>query len=358
MRLILAPMEGVVDHSMRELLTSLGGIDRCVTEFLRVSDRLLPPKVFRRICPELDRGGNTSSGVPVYLQVLGGEASVVADNAARGAQLGAPGIDLNFGCPAKTVNRNQGGSILLREPQRVHDIVAATRRAVPATTPVTAKIRLGYEDASPFAEVVAGICAAGADELVIHARTKQQGYRPPAHWQEIARARDIADIPVIANGEIWSPEDARRARATSTCQDLMLGRGALCRPDLPRLVKAVKEEGANVTWVCDPMHGNTIKSSTGYKTRPFDSVLREVRDFFGVHSAEGTIPGGVHFEMTGQDVTECTGGVRAVTEEDLSDRYHTACDPRLNASQSLELAFLVAEELSKLRSDRETRAAS
>lgn len=126
---------------------------------------------------------------------------------------------------------------------------------------------------------------------------------------------------------------------------------------LPRLVKAVKEEGANVTWVCDPMHGNTIKSSTGYKTRPFDSVLREVRDFFGVHTAEGTIPGGVHFEMTGQDVTECTGGVRAVTEEDLSDRYHTACDPRLNASQSLELAFLVAEELSTLRAAQANRQA-
>ncbi len=115
---------------------------------------------------------------------------------------------------------------------------------------------------------------------------------------------------------------------------------------LPRLIKAVQEEGANVLWTCDPMHGNTIKSATGYKTRPFDSVLREVREFFGVHNAEGTIPGGVHFEMTGQDVTECTGGVRAVTEEDLSARYHTACDPRLNASQSLELAFLVAEELS------------
>ncbi|MFY0311141.1 class II 3-deoxy-7-phosphoheptulonate synthase, partial [Leisingera sp. D0M16] len=126
---------------------------------------------------------------------------------------------------------------------------------------------------------------------------------------------------------------------------------------LPRLIKAVKEEGANVTWVCDPMHGNTIKSSTGYKTRPFDSVLREVRDFFGVHKAEGTIPGGVHFEMTGQDVTECTGGVRAVTEEDLSDRYHTACDPRLNASQSLELAFLVAEELSALRAAQKARQA-
>ncbi len=118
---------------------------------------------------------------------------------------------------------------------------------------------------------------------------------------------------------------------------------------LPRLIKAVREEGANVLWSCDAMHGNTIKSSTGYKTRPFDSVLREVREFFAVHKAEGTIPGGVHFEMTGQDVTECTGGVRAVTDEDLSDRYHTACDPRLNASQSLELAFLVAEELSSRR---------
>ncbi len=118
---------------------------------------------------------------------------------------------------------------------------------------------------------------------------------------------------------------------------------------LPRLVKAVQEEGANVVWSCDPMHGNTIKSTSGYKTRPFDSVLREVREFFQVHNAEGTIPGGVHFEMTGKDVTECTGGVRAVTDEDLSDRYHTACDPRLNASQSLELAFLVAEELSNRR---------
>ncbi|EBA07200.1 class II 3-deoxy-7-phosphoheptulonate synthase [Sagittula stellata] len=119
--------------------------------------------------------------------------------------------------------------------------------------------------------------------------------------------------------------------------------------NLPRLVKAVQEEGAKVTWVCDPMHGNTIKSATGYKTRPFDNVLREVREFFGVHEAEGTVPGGVHFEMTGLDVTECTGGVREVTEENLSDRYHTACDPRLNASQSLELAFLVAEELTARR---------
>ncbi|CUH62826.1 Phospho-2-dehydro-3-deoxyheptonate aldolase [Thalassovita gelatinovora] len=122
---------------------------------------------------------------------------------------------------------------------------------------------------------------------------------------------------------------------------------------LPRLIKTVQNEGAKVLWTCDPMHGNTIKSATGYKTRPFESVLREVQDFFAIHRAEGTIPGGVHFEMTGQDVTECTGGVRAVTDEDLSARYHTACDPRLNASQSLELAFLVAEELSALRENRQ-----
>ena len=127
---------------------------------------------------------------------------------------------------------------------------------------------------------------------------------------------------------------------------------------LPRLIKAVKQEGANVVWCCDAMHGNTIKSSTGYKTRPFESVLREVREFFEIHNAEGTIPGGVHFEMTGQDVTECTGGVRAVTDENLSDRYHTACDPRLNASQSLELAFLVADELVKRRSSEKITGAA
>ena len=125
---------------------------------------------------------------------------------------------------------------------------------------------------------------------------------------------------------------------------------------LPRLIRTVQEEGANVVWTCDPMHGNTIKSSTGYKTRPFDSVLREVHEFFEVHSAEGTVPGGVHFEMTGQDVTECTGGIHAVTDEDLSARYHTACDPRLNANQSLELAFLVAEELTRRRNNAPNRA--
>ncbi|MFC4351211.1 class II 3-deoxy-7-phosphoheptulonate synthase [Fodinicurvata halophila] len=114
---------------------------------------------------------------------------------------------------------------------------------------------------------------------------------------------------------------------------------------LPPLVRRVREEGRNVVWSCDPMHGNTIKSGSGYKTRPFDRVLSEVRQFFGVHRAEGTYAGGVHFEMTGQDVTECIGGAQAIDEGMLGDRYHTHCDPRLNASQALELAFLIAGEL-------------
>lgn len=253
MRLMLAPMEGVINHTMRELLTSLGGVDRCVTEFVRVSDRLLPPRVFRRLCPELDNGGVTSSGVPVYLQLLGGQPTVVADNAARAAELGAPGIDLNFGCPAKTVNRSDGGSIILREPARVHAITAAVRAAVPASIPVTVKTRLGFEDHSLFLDIVRGIESAGATELTVHARTKRHGYRPPAYWEEIAAAREVVKLPVIANGEIWSPDDALRCQQVSGCTDLMLGRGALCRPDLPRMVVAATRGETLI-----PMHWHDI----------------------------------------------------------------------------------------------------
>jgi len=121
---------------------------------------------------------------------------------------------------------------------------------------------------------------------------------------------------------------------------------------LTPLVRAIKSEGRVVTWVSDPMHGNTTKSGNGYKTRKFDDILSEVKEFFAVHKTEGTIPGGVHVEMTGQNVTECTGGLQEISDEDLSSRYHTACDPRLNASQALELSFLIADELKTLRKDR------
>ena len=118
---------------------------------------------------------------------------------------------------------------------------------------------------------------------------------------------------------------------------------------LPPLVRAVQREGRKVLWVCDPMHGNTIKTSTGYKTRPTDRIVSEIRSFFGVHRAEGSYAGGIHLEMTGKNVTECTGGARAISEMDLRDRYHTYCDPRLNAEQAIEVAFLVAGLLKEER---------
>ena len=121
---------------------------------------------------------------------------------------------------------------------------------------------------------------------------------------------------------------------------------------LPPLIRAVQREGRVVVWSCDPMHGNTITSTSGYKTRPFDKITSEVKSFFAVHAAEGTHAGGVHLEMTGQDVTECTGGARAITDQDLNDRYHTVCDPRLNAEQSIDLAFLIAELLKQGRATR------
>ena len=206
---------------------------------------------------------------------------------------------------------------------------------------------LEYEEALARTDSTTGLPVAGSGHMIwIGDRTRQ----PDGAHVEFARG--VQNPIGLKTGPSTTADDLKVLMAKLNPENeagrltLIARFGAGSVGDhLPRLIKAVQEEGANVVWSCDPMHGNTIKSASGYKTRPFESVLREVREFFAVHKAEGTIPGGVHFEMTGKDVTECTGGVRAVTDEDLSDRYHTACDPRLNASQSLELAFLVAEEL-------------
>jgi tRNA-dihydrouridine synthase C len=237
MRVLLAPMQGVVDHPMREMLTRIGGYDRCVTEFIRVTHSLLPEKVFFRYCPELKQDGKTRAGTPVYIQFLGSNPDFLAENAVTAAALGVPGIDLNFGCPAKTVNRHEGGSVLLKEPGRVADIVKAVRDAVDPAVPVTAKIRLGFKDASLLEDIAGGIEEAGASELCIHARTREDGYKPPAYWQHIDAVQQQLDIPVIANGEIWAPKHAVQAQQQSGCADLMLGRGALACPDLARAIK-------------------------------------------------------------------------------------------------------------------------
>jgi len=230
-------MQGVVDHPMREMLTRIGGYDRCVTEFIRVTHTYLPEKVFFRYCPELKQDGKTRAGTPVYIQFLGSNPDFLAKNAVTAAGLGVPGIDLNFGCPAKTVNRHEGGSVLLKEPGRVAAIVKAVRDAVDSDVPVTAKIRLGFKDASLLEDIAGGIEEAGASELCIHARTRDDGYKPPAFWQHIHAVQQQLNIPVIANGEIWQPAHALQAQTESGCADLMLGRGALACPDLARAIR-------------------------------------------------------------------------------------------------------------------------
>ena len=239
MTLLLAPMEGLLDFVLRDVLTRVGGVDRCVSEFIRITGTLLPDKVFLRYVPELHHGGRTLAGVPVRAQLLGSDPVCMAENAARLAALGPEGIDLNFGCPAKVVNRHGGGAALLQEPERIATLVAAVRRAVPAHLPVSAKMRLGFNDASLALECAQAMQAGGACEIVVHARTKLDGYRPPAYWEQIPAIRAAVSVPVVANGEIWTVEDAQRCRAVSGCDALMLGRGMVADPGLARALRAV-----------------------------------------------------------------------------------------------------------------------
>jgi tRNA-dihydrouridine synthase C len=227
---LLAPMEGLLDHLLREELTAVAPYSLAVSEFIRVTDRVLPKRVFTRIVPELLAGGRTAAGVPVRPQLLGSDPQVLAENAARLAELNPPGIDLNFGCPAKCVNRHRGGAILLDEPELLHEIVRSVRRAVPPAIVVSAKMRLGVEDRGRMLEAAQALASGGAAQLVVHARTKRDGYKPPAHWHEVARIAQAVPVPVVANGEIWTLQDALQARRESGVAALMLGRGAVADP--------------------------------------------------------------------------------------------------------------------------------
>ena len=238
MRILLAPMEGVVDNEMRDVLTRLGGYDRCVTEFIRVNDLVLPDHVFLRLCPELKKNSCTPSGVPVFLQLLGGNAKSMGLNAAKAQKFNPKGIDINFGCPSKTVTKSDGGSALLREPERIGNIVSEVRNAIDPKIPVTAKIRLGFSNHDLLEEVVENVIHGGASELCIHARTREDRYKPPAYWSAVKKISDKTTIPIIINGEIWSVEDAKKARKESGCNDIMLGRGALTCPDLAKSIHA------------------------------------------------------------------------------------------------------------------------
>ena len=237
--LFLAPMEGVTDWAMRDLLTDVGGIDQCVTEFLRITDQLMPPSVFFKNCPELKTQSKTRSGVPVFIQLLGGQAGPLAENAARAAELGALGIDLNFGCPAPTVNRHDGGATLLKSTDRIYEIVKTVRDAVPKNIPVTAKIRLGFDDPQACLANAQAIAAAGAQWLTVHCRTKTDGYKPPAYWEWITKIKAVTPIRIVTNGEIWTVADFLKCQAAAGTDDYMIGRGALRDPFLFNRIKKV-----------------------------------------------------------------------------------------------------------------------
>ncbi|PCJ37739.1 MAG: tRNA dihydrouridine(16) synthase DusC [Cellvibrionales bacterium] len=318
MQIYLAPMEGVIDHHMRYLLNQLGGIDVCVTEFIRVSKTVLPDHVYLSACPELtplterlngeeSRYGSTST---TRVQLLGSDPELIARNAQKAAGLGATAIDLNFGCPAKTVNRSYGGARLLDNTTLLHDIVKATREHVPPSTLVTAKIRLGYEDRSTYLQNAIAIAEAGADELTVHARSKADGYQPPAYWGYINEIQQQLDIPVIANGEIWTVDDYIACCEQSGCSSVMLGRGILSRPDLGLAIKASQrgEDYQYMSWpqvaelalkllrltqaYYPPQHmGNRIKQWLFYLQRSYPQAstlfefIKRSRDFDFIEQA-------------------------------------------------------------------------
>lgn len=234
--LILAPMEGITDAPMRDFMGSLGAFSFAVSEFQRVSVEPLPARVFRREAPEVANGGATASGLPVQVQILGGDPGRMAQSAAAAVEAGAIGIDLNFGCPAPTVNRHDGGASLLRHPLRIREIVRAVRDAVAPRIPVSAKLRLGWDDIEAIDENAAMAAEGGAAWITIHARTRTQGYQPPVYWRPIGRVQKALPLPIVANGDIWTLDAFRQCQEESGCRHFMLGRSALANPSLPGLV--------------------------------------------------------------------------------------------------------------------------
>ncbi|SQK93079.1 tRNA-dihydrouridine synthase c [Haemophilus influenzae] len=243
MRVILAPMQGVLDPFVRQLLTEVNDYDLCITEFVRVVDQLLPEKVFYRLCPELKNQGFTSSGTPVRVQLLGQHPECLAENAIRAIELGSHGIDLNCGCPSKTVNGSNGGAALLKQPELIYRATQALRQAVPSEFPVSVKVRLGWDNISQAFEIADAVEQGGATEITVHGRTKSDGYRADRiNWKKIGKVREHLSIPVIANGEIWHWQDGQDCLSQTGCQDLMVGRGALNIPNLSHVLKSNTEK--------------------------------------------------------------------------------------------------------------------
>ncbi len=277
MQIALAPMEGLVDHIMRDVLTEQGGIDWCVTEFVRITDQLLPSRTYHRLAPELVQDAKTPAGTPLRVQLLGSDPQALAENAAKACEMGAPVIDLNFGCPSKTVNNSCGGAILLREPEVLFKIVEAVRAGMPAGVPLTTKMRLGYDSPDGAMDCARALADGGSAQIVVHARTKTDGYKPPAHWEWVAKVQDVVSIPVFANGDIWTLDDWYRCREVSGVDHVMVGRGLVSRPDLAKQIACARD-------------GIEYQLKTWQELQPMlREFWRQVRAFQAPRSAPGRL---------------------------------------------------------------------
>ena len=293
---VLAPMEGLTDAPMRAVLSAAGGFTYCVSEFVRVSHTVLGPGVFRKRVPELP-SARTPSGLPVQVQLLGGDPGRVAESAVHAITAGATAIDLNFGCPAPTVNRHDGGATLLKDPPRVRAVVRAVRDAVPALIPVSAKMRLGWDRTDTIFETSEMAAEGGATWLTIHARTRMQCYAPPVNWELIGKVRERLRLPVVANGDIHSLADFRRCRDMTGCIHFMLGRGAVADPGLAGLVAAALSrslgERRDVSPpVLSPPHWPTLLpqliAATPAADRTPAGSLKKLKQWLRIASACGT----------------------------------------------------------------------
>lgn len=237
-QIALAPMEGVLDYTVRDLLTQINDIDYCVTEFVRVTHHRLTKRTFYRLCPELYQQSRTRAGTPVRVQLLGQSPELMADNAAYAIELGSYGIDINCGCPAKTVVGSQGGAYLLKSPELIYQIARHVRASIPAEQILSIKIRLGFDDKTRCFEIADAVAQGGANEIVVHGRTKQDGYqKDKIDWPTIGQITQRLTIPVIANGEIFNPLDAQNCMQQSQTNRIMLGRGILAAPNLANQIR-------------------------------------------------------------------------------------------------------------------------
>lgn len=306
-------MDGITDAPMRSLMGEVGAFSYAVSEFVRVSISTIPAKVFRRDVPELETAGVTDSGLPVQVQILGGDAERMAASAINAVKAGARAIDINFGCPAPTVNRNDGGASLLRTPCRIREVVAAVRAVTPPWIPVSAKLRLGWdsiEDIHVNAEMAA---EGGASWLTIHARTRTQGYQPPVYWPQVGLVKARLGLPVVANGDIWTFEDFLRCREETGCRHFMIGRGALANPVLSHQIARELGIGGQTQPETDwAVLFSAFLDRLGGEDRPNDRRIARLKQWMKLASRHGEFK---DFEMLKEVTTaeELLGRLRTPT---------------------------------------------